>query len=162
MVSLNLRMLFSRLGMSHLIAISGFHFSILIGALTLMLRRVNRRIVLLLLVVVASLYFALVGGFASIKRAYLMLLVLLAGEFFKLESQPINTLGACLLCMVIWEPVIVLNLGFQLSFLATFSILLFHEPIDQLFCSVIEKRGVEEVKELNLVSQAGYVFFTAI
>ena len=159
-VNLNLRMLFSRLGISHLLAISGFHFSIIIALFSLLMKRANRRLTLATLFVLATSYFLFVGGFASIKRAYIMLLVLLVGQFFEYNAEPLNTLGACLLILLIWDPPIVLNLGFQLSFLATLSILLFYNPVNEMLSKVILRRSLFEAKQLNKVELVAYIFLS--
>ncbi|MDN3505139.1 MAG: ComEC/Rec2 family competence protein [Rhabdochlamydiaceae bacterium] len=157
-VNMQLRMLFNRLGLGHLLAISGFHFSIVTGFLALFFVRSNRRLALITLISFATLYFLFVGGFASIKRAYLMLLVVLVGHFFSLRSSSINTLGSCLLILLIIDPILTLSLGFQLSFLATASILLYYSTVNNWLKKLLPSRSPREAKELSYISLSGYLF----
>jgi competence protein ComEC len=113
---------------------------------------------LLLLIGVATIYFLFVGGFASIKRAYVMLLVLLVGDLLREKSSPINTLGVALTILLIMDPSISLNIGFQLSFMATFSILLFVKPVTALLEKLLPRRKKEIALLLGPVSLAVYVF----
>ncbi|MCF7806226.1 MAG: ComEC/Rec2 family competence protein [Simkaniaceae bacterium] len=156
-INLSIRMLFNRLGLGHLLAISGFHFSVLIGLLSLLLKKMDKRTHLILLMIFATLYFGFTGQFASVKRAYIMALVLLIADLFSLRSNALNTLGACAAILLIYDPFLALQLGFQLSFLACFSLLLFYAPMEIIFSKLLIKRTSEEVKSLNPISLIAYI-----
>lgn len=156
--NLELRILFNRLGLGHLLAISGFHFSIVMGAIAFVLARSKRIYALGILILVTTLYFLFLGDLASVKRAYFMLLMILVGEVFSLRGSSLNTLGVCVLLLLIFDPFLLHSLGFILSALATLSLLLFYRPMYQLFSYLLPVRSKHEVTQLLRLAKWGYRF----
>ena len=117
---------FSRLGLSHLLVISGFHFSILAllakKILDIFFSQQITTIFLLLLTVSYGIY---VGPQASSMRAGLIIYIYLVGRLLGRKSPPLNTLGCALLIQLLINPLLLFQVGFQLSYVATFGILLF-------------------------------------
>ena len=115
---------FNRLGLQHILAISGFHFGILTLALSLILQRMcSIRWTWIILLCMATLYFLLLGASPSITRAYLALVLYGAGHILQRTASPLNIFSAVLLIELLIDPQTILHSGFQLSFLATISIL---------------------------------------
>lgn len=115
---------FSRLGLAHLLAISGFHFALLgyllYRSLTPFLAPSSTNIYLLILLTV---YFIFLGPTPSISRAYIAAFLVLLAPLVHQKPNPINALGFALCIALIANPHIALNVGFQLSFAATLGIL---------------------------------------
>jgi competence protein ComEC len=117
---------FQATGTSHIVAISGFNFAILIGVLDLLSRRAlgGRRGLPLSLAVIA-LYALLVGAGGSVVRAALMGgLALLAGQVGR-RPHALNGLAAAALIMTAANPLTLWDVGFQLSAAATLGLVLF-------------------------------------
>ena len=154
----NLRRDFSRFGLLHLLAISGFHFSIIASLLILLLRPFfHDKALNLALIILLSLYFLFLGWGPSILRAWFTLLVYLGAYFHEKFSSPINSLGACLLIATMIDPLMLENLGFQFSFLTTAAILFGLEPCTALFDHIFPKRSVETVYKWPWIDQFSYI-----
>jgi ComEC/Rec2-related protein len=111
-----------RLGIIHLLAISGMHLTTLAACVVLVTRlRPRRRTAVL----VASLtvYAATVGDVESLTRAYLMALFLLAAHALVRPMRALDALGRTLFVMAVAAPLSLRSVGLQLSFAATFAVL---------------------------------------
>lgn len=119
---------FKRLGLSHLLALSGLHLSLLTGAVGWLLVKLHLprgwRTVLQLLFVLC--YVLLTGAPVSVLRAALMLaLTCLASAFFD-EADSITALfgAAALICLTM--PSALLDIGLWMSVFATLGMLVCH------------------------------------
>ncbi len=150
-----LRYEFNKLGLQHILAISGFHFAILIAfcsfALGLFLPSKWKYIVLLLMI---NVYFVFVGTLAAVQRSYLTALFFLIAKLLKKRSSGVNLLGAALFIEVLLDPFISMDLGFQLSFLSCFGILLFRPLFLPFALTLFPKRATEG---LNVMAKHGYL-----
>lgn len=119
----DLRALFSQVGLSHLLAASGYQVSLLVGTVLRFGQSQLPRYRLGIGLGLLLLYVMLTGLQPSVVRAALLWL----GVMVALVSErTLNPLGALLLvatAMTLVNPVSIWDLGFQLSFLATLGIL---------------------------------------
>jgi len=154
-----MRYAFQKLGLSHLLAISGFHFA-LISCLIFFLTRCffARMTSLYLLLFLTSCYVFFLGFSASIFRAYIVLFFLVIGEIFGKKTSIYNLLGTSALIEMIISPPIILNIGFQLSFISCFSLLFFARFLELGLFIIFPKRSVRDIKNLNLFSQNAHLF----
>ncbi len=154
----NLRHDFGRFGLLHLLAISGFHFSIIASLLLLIFRPFfHDKTLNLVLIITLSIYFLFLGWGPSILRAWFTLLVYLGAYFHERFSSPVNSLGACLLIAAFVDPLLLENLGFQFSFLTTGAILFGMEPCVNFFDRIFPKRSVETVFAWPWIDQFSYI-----
>lgn len=147
---------FSRLGLSHILAISGFHFA-LFAAFTVFffgLFLPFRATQLATLLVVGA-YLVFLGPCPSAMRACCAIALALSAKFSGLRSSGINALGAGLAFLLLYDSSIYLNLGFQLSFLCTAALLLLFKPCEQLLESLFPHRSTATVKTMPLLDQHG-------
>lgn len=119
---------FSIAGVSHILAVSGFHVAVVCGFLTLLLSflpwgRRGRMGKYLLTVGLLWGYAAITGLAASAIRAALMLTLYLTGRVLRRNTDGYNTLAASAFCMLVYNPFYLFDIGFQLSYLAVLSIL---------------------------------------
>lgn len=122
----SLRYEFGRLGLQHILAISGFHFAILIAFCSFFLGLfLPYRCKIIVLLLSINAYFLFVGSVPSVQRSWLMALFYLLGKLIGRHSSGLNLLGVALLIELILDPLVSANLGFQLSFLSCIGILLF-------------------------------------
>jgi len=133
-VSEGQRKTLQRSGLGHLLAISGLHLGLLglMLAALLALARVTLRRRRMLLVLFFLGFHQLCGGTPSITRATLMATVFLAGGLMGFHARPLNSLAAAGLLVLIRNPLMIHDVGFQLSFGATASILCLASPLYDL------------------------------
>ena len=117
---------FRTLGISHLLAVSGMHLSILFALFEFILLHLRAglrlRSVLLLLFVAG--FMALCGFSPSVTRAGVMLIIFLAARLFSQKADPFTSLFLSGALIVLFSPFSVVNVSFLLSFFATFGILI--------------------------------------
>ena len=106
-------------GMSHIVAVSGMHLSILFGLVYVLTLR--QRVLSALLGIPIAVFFAAVAGFTpSVTRAALMLSLALRREY-----DPPSALAFAVLALLLWNPLTVASVSFQLSVGAVAGILCF-------------------------------------
>lgn len=150
---------FRAIGLQHLLVISGFHFAILTISIAFVLRPFfPRKVLSMLLLLLLTFYFIYIGEAPSISRAWIGVLVFLGGMLLERKSAPLNALGVGLLAALISDPLIVLDIGFQLSFASTLGILLFYSPFESKLQQIFPKRPFKLIKTFSLFDQIGVAF----
>lgn len=125
-LSKRLRDDYSRAGVAHVLALSGLHLGILCGLFSLFSRRRSGRWLSSLLTLTCAWTFALLTGLSpSVVRAALLLSLYSVFFLALRRPQPLNVLLGTVLLMVLVRPLLVYDLGFQLSVLSVLSIHLF-------------------------------------
>ncbi|MDK2562801.1 ComEC/Rec2 family competence protein [Romboutsia sedimentorum] len=124
--------MFSRTGTSHIIAISGLHTGVLCALVTFTIGGINKISKLLILFITMSLYCIMIGTSPSIVRAIAFTMILYLAIFFDRKIDGISTLSLIGTFLVINNPYILYNISFQLSFLATLSIIYFYGYINNV------------------------------
>lgn len=127
---LRLSHLLSRVGLSHLMAVSGFHFACILAASGIALRslRLNHPAGLLIPLLV---YFAYMGPSASVFRAAVMGICRIISQVANRPYFPLQALGLGLLLWCCLWPNSTGELGFLLSYLCTAALLLLMKPIQE-------------------------------
>ena len=128
---------FVRGGVAHLLAVSGFHLAVVIGALTLLLRyipyvRRRDRLRCALLLAAAWAFTLLTGASIPTLRAAGMLTMYLG---FRLLRRPICLLEVFTLpalLQLLYAPTSLFSASFLMTYLALISIRLFYRPIEGL------------------------------
>lgn len=129
-LSQNEKLIFTRTGTSHIIAISGLHTGILSGLIIFMMGRINKIYKLVVLSIMMFLYSIMVGNSPSIIRSIMFMISLYLSFFLDRKIDKISTLSFVGILFVINNPYIIYNVSFQLSFLATLSIIYFYDYIN--------------------------------
>lgn len=123
---------FRRTGTSHIVAISGFNVSIVIALVVALLSRVlNRRQVALVALPAVAVYVVFVGASASVVRAGVMAGIALVGMALYRQGFTLNTLCAAATLILAFEPQMLFDVGFQLSFAATLGLVLFADRLSR-------------------------------
>lgn len=134
-ISRNIRDVFNRIGIAHLLAISGLHIGTVATLAFLGFRFIlarSRRVLLAawptkgaaLLSIVPVLFYGFLAGMSpSTQRAVIMIMIFLMALLLEQERDAINTLALAALVILIINPTALFEISFQLSFTAVFAIL---------------------------------------
>lgn len=125
---------FKMSGMLHILAISGQHIGLL--ALILLqvfsLLRLPRKAAFLVTAILIALYVPICGGCVSVLRSALMFWCVLPGILWERPGLALNNLGWAAAISLVWMPYQILSLGFQLSYAATYFLILYARPMANL------------------------------
>lgn len=151
---------FRRVGLSHLVALSGYNIAVLVGMLVVLGRYlyIPRRILFVIITVMIVLFVLTTGSSPSVIRAGFMgWLVLLAYELGRL-AKPFNLLLFAAALMVVINPKILLwDVGWQLSFLATFALLYLAPILQEIFRRLPNPLALKEI----FIMSVSAIIFTA-
>lgn len=127
--------IFRRTGTSHLVAISGLHIGLVAGMVFFLVRwgwsrcgrwteRIPAQTVAAPAAIAAALVYAALAGFSiPTRRALIMICVVMAALLSRRRRSLVHTLMAALLCVLVLDPLAVMDGGFWLSFCAVATIL---------------------------------------
>ncbi|MCR8850660.1 DNA internalization-related competence protein ComEC/Rec2 [Rossellomorea sp. SC111] len=152
---------FRELGVVHLLAISGLHVGLLFAILHYLLLRMGltREAASWTGVLFLLCYIVMTGGSPSVVRASFMLILLLLGKKTSRNIGIIDSLATVFLIMVLYEPFSVYNVGFQLSFAVSFSLVLSSRTILQASSSIKQMVAVTMVAQLSSIPFVIYHFY---
>ncbi|MFD2612685.1 DNA internalization-related competence protein ComEC/Rec2 [Paenibacillus gansuensis] len=118
---------FSKLGLTHILAISGLHVAVFVGSCTWLLRLLGfiREKKLIITLCLVPLYVLLTGASPSAIRSGIMAMIALYAARHHVLKDGLHIICAAALLMLIWNPYYLLNVSFQLSFIVTAGLILF-------------------------------------
>ncbi|WP_051500166.1 ComEC/Rec2 family competence protein [Paenibacillus sophorae] len=118
---------FSRLGLTHILAISGMHVAVYAGFLLFVLSRLRltKETALTVTLLLIPAYVLFSGAGPSVVRAGVMSMIALYAARMGVLKDGMHILSVSALLMLIWEPYFLLNVSFQLSFLVTAGLMLY-------------------------------------
>ncbi len=118
-------------GLSHYLAVSGMHLSIIVSFLMALLRSfmIPHRLRCLLLIPCVVLIMAFTGFPASIRRAGVMTILMLLSQVVRRDYDSVNALGLSLLLICLFQPYAAADIGLWLSAASTMGILLLYNPV---------------------------------
>ena len=129
---------FVRSGTIHVLAVSGTHVGIIYVAvlwgLVFLGKSPRGKFIRGCAALVALWLYAGITGFSpSVLRATVMFSLFTVAEMTSWRSESLNSLACAAIVLLLWDPSMMLQLGFQLSFLAVLGIAVFYRPIHLLW-----------------------------
>ena len=128
-----IRSAFTATGSMHILAVSGLHIGLILQLLLAIVKlgaKWIKRSTAILFVILLLWFYALMTGFSpSVIRAVFMFSVLTWTQWKGLQASSINTLFFTAFVIVLWKPMYLFDIGFQLSYLAMLGIFLFYQKI---------------------------------
>jgi competence protein ComEC len=134
---------YQKAGIIHLLAISGLHVSLFIGMLFFIGLRLGatKEFMTHFILVLLPIYAVLTGGSPSVLRAVFMIFIVMAVMKWRrvVKIDPIDSIGLAFSFLLLINPLILLDVGFQLSFSVTFAVILSVPLILQRYQSSLAK-----------------------
>jgi competence protein ComEC len=153
---------FTAAGVSHIVAISGWNISIVAAAIAAALRRAGRRTRSAVVLAGIVAYVLAAGASPSVVRAAIMAAVLIFSRAAGRRSRASGALGVAAFAMVVIDPAVASDPGFQLSAAATAGLLAWGTGVSEWLRSRFPKLVPDSVVEALGVSLAAQVATFAI
>ncbi len=129
-------------GTAHVLALSGMHVMVVVGALLPFLALLPHRGLQWAILTAALVLFCFVGGMReSTLRAVIMFALWRSLTGFERKPELLNILCVTVLLLVAVDPGMLLSIGFQLSFAAVAGIALLYGPLRRLFERLLPRGG---------------------
>ncbi|MGE0079420.1 MAG: ComEC/Rec2 family competence protein [Bacteroidales bacterium] len=162
-----LRKVYSSTGAMHILAVSGLHVGILYFLLATLLffvpsSKFTRFVKLIVLLGFLWFYALLTGLSPSVCRSALMFSVVAIGQCFNTRSNIFNTLAVAAFILLVVNPLNLYSVGFQLSFMAVLSIVVFFPYIHRLiYCKGKASNYIWSLVAVSVAAQIGTFPITA-
>lgn len=146
---------FKRAGLSHMLAISGMHLSVIMGCVVMFtdLFSLNKRWCSLFIIVICICYILVAGASSSILRAGIMFIIMSLGSVFRRVSDPLTNLMLAVTLIVLFSPSSVFDTGLILSFTATLGIIVI------VGCYMRRTKGERKGLIVNMIK---YIFLSVL
>ncbi len=146
---------YSNTGVVHVVAISGLHLGLIYGLLKYFCRPLGKKAPgkwLSPLIIISGLWLfsLLAGGSPSVLRSAVMFSFLVAGELLSKKTSMFNNLAASAFFLLCYNPYWLWDVGFQLSYAALISIVVFMKPIYHQI--LLKNKLLDAVWKLNAVT----------
>jgi competence protein ComEC len=150
---------YANTGVVHIIAISGLHVGLIYWLLTIIIAPMSlfklRWMKALVIITGLWLFALLAGGSPSVLRSALMFSCMVMGEQFFSKVSVYNTLAVSAFMLLCIDPFWFWDVGFQLSYIAVLSIVIFMKPVyGWLF---FQNKLLDLLWKLNAVTLAAQV-----
>jgi competence protein ComEC len=137
----NIKEIFSDAGVIHILAVSGLHVGIISFFLFVLFRSLHIpfNVSILLSCVFLIIYAFMTGLRPSVIRATIMFIFIMMGTLGQRRVIVINTIAVSAILILIFNPLDLFDAGFQLSYVATFSIVILYRRIYDYFPQALKK-----------------------
>lgn len=154
------RAYYSNAGVMHVLAVSGLHVGIVYLLLNQLFGIFGRRIApswlrFMLILVFIWAFAALTGFSASVQRAALMFTFVLVSQFSNRKSNIINSICGSALLIVLMNPFVIYQIGFQLSYAAVIGIVLIYPKVYSML--TFKQKLFDKLWSLVVVSLAAQI-----
>lgn len=160
----DIRAVYAQTGAMHVLAVSGLHVGIVAlvvrFALRILLRRRGRG-VQVALSIAAVWGFAFITGLSpSVQRAAVMFSLLLTGQLWRRRTATFNLLAAAAFLLLLYDPYLLFQVGFQLSFAAVAGIVYFYPYLSRaIYLPYSWQRHLWSITAVGLAAQLGTLPF---
>ncbi len=149
--------LFTRSGTAHLLAVSGLHVGILLSFVMLLSLPgyyfdLKKKYIYGLAVVSIWAFAVFTGGSASVLRASLMTSIFLLAKIFAKKVDIFNVIGISMYILLWINPVLALDIGFQMSFAAVLGIVILFPLLRDCFSPNSKYLLIKYLYDSTLVS----------
>lgn len=152
---------YQTLGLIHVLVVSGLHVGVVLAILYWILLRLGfvRERVHLLLLFFLPLYVILTGAAPSVMRAAIMAAAVIIGFILRKKLHPLESISYAFLLLLFYKPNFLYHVGFQLSFLISFGLIVSSTLITTYFHSTWTRIvAVSAIAELISIPIIMYYF----
>ncbi|MBU1888909.1 MAG: ComEC family competence protein [Candidatus Omnitrophica bacterium] len=130
-----IREMFAKIGVAHVLAISGLHVVIISGIFLIIFKLLNipKRISFSFTFILIIIYVFVTGLRVPVIRAGLMVNLFLLGYIIRRKTDIFIALATACLLILLWNPYSLFEAGFQLSFITILSIVLITPRLENFF-----------------------------
>lgn len=121
---------FQDLGISHILAVSGFNVGIIFYFMLLITKKLNAKTRYMITFAVCFIYTAMGGFEPSITRAFLMISIAIGAKLINKFYDIVSGITLAAFIMLLVNSFYIFNIGFLLSFIATYGIILLNKDIE--------------------------------
>lgn len=151
---------YTNTGVVHIIAISGLHLGLIYWLMSLICSPLKKKkqtkwLVPVILITGLWLFSLLAGAQPSILRSAVMFTCIVLGESFSRRTSIYNTMAVSAFILLCIHPYWLWDVGFQLSYAAVLSIIIFMRPIHNWF--YIKNKVLDFTWKLNAVTLAAQI-----
>ncbi|MBT2694991.1 DNA internalization-related competence protein ComEC/Rec2 [Bacillus sp. ISL-55] len=153
---------YQKIGIVHLLAISGLHVGLLTGMIYFICIRIGmtKEKTEILLMVFLPVYAVMTGLAPPVVRAAAMLVILIGSRRISLRMTPIDAVSAAFMLMALIQPSIIFDIGFQLSFTVSFSLVISAPVILKSLTSFVKQTAavsfIAQLSSLPVILAAFY------
>ncbi len=152
-------------GALHVLSVSGMHVGIIflsLGIFLSFLDKIKKGKIIKAIILISTIWFyALLTGLSpSVIRASAMISFIIIGKALKRDSEAINILSASVFVILCFNPMLLLEVGFQLSFLAVFGMILFYDIIYKLWSP--QNKWIDKFWQVSCVSISAQLITTPL
>ena len=153
---------FSDSGLIHIMAVSGMNICYIILPFTLLLKKLNvkKKIANPIIMLILLLYTMITGPQPSVLRAVIMAATALIAQMIWREADTLTNISLAFMLLLLWRPHMLFNIGFELSFGATYSIVLFNKNIKTFLESKRIPPYISGILSTTISAQAGILPLT--
>lgn len=146
---------FRGIGIAHVFAVSGLHVGIIYLGLERLLLKINFKMRLGAVVLILWIYAGVTGFSSSVMRAALLLTLMVFAPLLNRRYDSLSAIAVAAFLFLLPNPLLLLNVGFQLSFSAALSIALLYKPIKAKLAAL--PPYVAQLMAASLAAQLGTV-----
>ena len=152
-----------RAGAIHILAVSGLHVGIVLFLLNFSFKPIeyirNGKVIKVIIILLILWGFAIVAGLsASVTRAVTMFSIVGIAMHWKRPTNVYNTLGISMFLLLLFKPMFLFDVGFQLSYLAVLSIVIIQPLLYKLWKPTLKPIDfMWNIFTVTLAAQVGVV-----
>ncbi len=155
---------FSDAGLTHIMAVSGANIAFIVLPLAFLLKklRIPKAAANISIICFLIVFVFITGSEPSVLRAVIMASFILVGQILMRDSDILTIIAASAVVLLLYSPYMLFNIGFQLSFSATISLVLLFNDVKKLIHRKYIPGKIADVLAATITAQLGVLPLTLV
>ena len=150
-------------GITHLLAVSGSNVAYIIFATKFLFQKILGKCFSNYITIITVILFVLVSGATpSVVRAGIMAIILILSEILSRQPNTYATIAVTAVLILLYNPLIICDVGFILSFGGTLGIVLLNTKISKKFYFLSENKLFKSIAEMLSVTLSAQIILTPV